>query len=157
MRVLWPSVDVIVDMTTGTLVLLELLDCAVWLDVDLIVDDVVEGGAWLDIELEEDVIVEDVKLLDAAADLEELIETLVLLLELVDCTFCLDVEVEEGVVVEDLIVLDAAFDGEELPPDLSVPAMTGRASSENLSVEVSQQPGFGGFWSLASGRFASQQ
>jgi len=64
-----------------------------------------------------------------------------------------DVEMDEDDVVEEWMILEAG----ELTTSLPPPAIIGKAASWNLSEEVSQQPGLGGFWSLASGRLASQQ
>ncbi len=65
----------------------------------------------------------------------------------------LAMELDEDNVVDERSILEAG----ELTASLPPPAMIGKAASWNLSEEVSQQPGLGGFWSLASGRLASQQ
>lgn len=57
-RVLWSPFEVMIDVTTETLLLLELVVCAAWLDVELAMDDVVEGAVWLDAELVLDDVVE---------------------------------------------------------------------------------------------------
>jgi hypothetical protein len=52
---LWPPPEVIIEVITETLVLLELGEFAARLFVELVVEDVVAGVIWLDIELELDV------------------------------------------------------------------------------------------------------
>jgi len=149
--VFWPPFEVIIDVTTKTLVLLELVDCAAWLDVELMVDDVIEDSV---VELVGDavdeVVVGESKVIDLSVGVfEDVLGEEVVVGEVV--------VLDEDVVVEELVVLDEDADVEELAALLFEPAIIGKAASENLLVEVSQQPGFGGFWSLSSGRFASQQ
>lgn len=73
-RVLWSPFEVIIDVTTETLLLLEPVDCAAWLDVGLVVYDVVEDAAWLDGELLLDDAVEGAAWLDGGLVLDDVVE-----------------------------------------------------------------------------------